>query len=126
MDGLVLHGFDNWRGGRFDEGSSAFPGNKVGEVVGAGGMAVRAYALEPDRGFLREGQTVSLTFDALPGASAQGRVARIAGAPEPKAEWGDGRYFTVDIDLESGADIALRPGMSVRVAVDAPAAETAP
>jgi multidrug resistance efflux pump len=120
MSGIVLHGFDNWRGGRFDEGSTAFPGNKVGEVVGEGGMAVRAYVLEPDRGAIREEQTVALTFDALPGATAQGRILRIAGAPEPKAEWGDGRYFTVDIELVSGAEIALRPGMSVRIAVDAP------
>jgi multidrug resistance efflux pump len=126
MAGIVLHGFDNLRGGRFDEGSSAYPGNKVGEVVGEGRMAVRAYVLEPDRGAFAEQQVVSLTFDALPGTRAQGRIARISGAPEPKAEWGDGRYFTVDIDLLPGADIALRPGMSVRIAVDAPAAEAAP
>jgi multidrug resistance efflux pump len=125
MDGVVLHGFDNMRGGRFDEGSTAFPGNKIGDVVGAGGMTVRAYVLEPDRGAMREGQRVALSFDALPGSTAEGRVARIAGAPEPKAEWGEGRYFTVDIDLVGAGAIALRPGMSVRVALDAAAAETA-
>ena len=121
MDGVVLHGFDNWRGGRFDEGSSAFPGNKVGEVVGAGGMSVRAYVLEPDRSALRDGQAVMLTFDALPGVQVQGTVTRIAGAPEPKAEWGDGRYFTLDIELADSDAVPLRPGMSARIAVeDAP------
>jgi hypothetical protein len=88
-------------------------------------MTVRAYVLEPDRGAMREGQRVALSFDALPGSTAEGRVARIAGAPEPKAEWGEGRYFTVDIDLVGAGAIALRPGMSVRVALDAAAAETA-
>jgi HlyD family secretion protein len=118
MDGVVLHGFDNWRGGRFDEGSSAYPGNKVGEVVGEGGMSVRAYVLEPDRAALQDGQTVALSFDALPGVQAQGKVARIAGAPEPKAEWGEGRYFTVDIEIADTATLGLRPGMSARIVID--------
>lgn len=120
MDGLVLHGFDNWRGVRYDEGSTAFPGGKIGDVVGAGGMSVRAYVLEPDRAALRDGQQVALSFDALPGVQTQGHVARIAGAPEPKAEWGEGRYFTVDIELADAPD-ALRPGMSARIVIDADA-----
>ena len=126
MDGVVLHGFDNWRGGRFDEGSSAYPGNKIGEVVGDGGVTVRAYALEPDRSGLRETQEVALSFDALPGVQARGRIVRIAGAPEPKAEWGEGRYFTVDIEPVDVAQLPLRPGMSARIAIDAATTETAP
>lgn len=120
--GTVIHGFDNWRGQRYDEGSSAHPGHRVGEIVGSGGMSVRAYVLEPDRAALREGQRVSLSFDALPQAEASGTVARIAGAPEPKAEWGDGRYFTVDIDLPDDLALPLRPGMSVRIETGSPTA----
>jgi HlyD family secretion protein len=116
--GTVIHGFDNWRGNRFDEGSSAYPGNRIGEVVGAGGMRVRAYALEPDRAGLREGATVRLSFDALPQSEATGTIERIAGAPETKAEWGEGRYFSIDIDLPDTLALPLRPGMSVRVAAD--------
>ena len=122
--GTVIHGFDNWRGGRYDEGSSAHSGTRIGEVVGAGGMRVRAYALEPDRAGLSEGQTVTLSFDALPGVVTPGRIERIAGAPEPKAEWGEGRWFSLDIDLPDGGDLPLKPGMSVRVAA-APGGETA-
>jgi HlyD family secretion protein len=121
--GTVIHGFDNWRGGRYDEGSSAHAGTRIGEVVGSGGMRVRAYALEPDRAGLSEGQSVTLSFDAVPGASTQGRIERIAGAPEPKAEWGEGRWFSIDIDLPEGFDLPLKPGMSVRVAV-VPASES--
>ncbi|MCI1711214.1 MAG: HlyD family efflux transporter periplasmic adaptor subunit [Chiayiivirga sp.] len=122
--GIVIHGFDNWRGGRYDEGSSAHAGTRIGEIVGAGGMRVRAYALEPDRAGLNEGQAVALSFDALPEASAQGRIERIAGAPEPKAEWGEGRWFSIDIDLPDDIDLPLKPGMSVRV-MAAPAGEVA-
>ena len=120
--GTVRHGFDSRTGQRYAEGRTAYPGEQVGEVAGAGAMGVRAYALEPERAALAVGQTVDLRFDALAGVVAHGRIERIGGAPESKNEWGDGRYFEVDIALE---DAALTPrllsGMSVRV--DAPRRE---
>lgn len=125
--GVVLHGFNNnWIGGRIDEGASTMPGSKAGEVVTGGAMRVRAWALEPDRRDLRIGQAVQLAFDALPGRRVPGRIHAIAGAPDRKPEWGEGRYFTVDIELADGARLALLPGMSVRVAVATTAAGTAP
>lgn len=122
-DGIVVHGFNNnWIGGRIDEGSSTMPGSKAGEVVGGGAMRVRAWALEPDRRDLRGGQPVQLSFDALPGRRVTGTIAAIGGAPERRPEWGEGRYFAVDIDFD-GEGLALLPGMSVRV-IAAPAAST--
>jgi HlyD family secretion protein len=124
--GRVVYGFDPWRGTRYEEGASAYPGHRVGEVVGDGGVAVRAYALEPDRAGLAEGQPVQLVFDALPGQPASGRIERIGGAPDTRAQWGDGRYFTLDITLDdAAAKLPLLPGMSVRVEVAA-STETAP
>ena len=116
--GVVVHGFDNWRGGRFDEGSSSWPGHPIGEVVGEGALGILAWALEPDRARLAEGQAVQLSFDALPGSQLEARIARIAGAPDAKAEWGEGRYFELEISLpESAAALPLKPGMSARVLV---------
>ena len=124
--GVVLHGFNNnWIGGRIDEGASTMPGSKAGEVVSGGAMRVRAWALEPDRRGLRVGQRVRLAFDARPGRHAEGRITAIAGAPDKKPEWGNGRYFTVDIELlPQQQALGLLPGMSVRV--DAPTATTVP
>ncbi len=114
--GVVVHGFDPWRGQRYDEGSSANPGQKIGEVVGAGGMQVRGHVLEPDRDALAVDAAVRLSLDAIPGVEFSGRIERIAGAPEPKAEWGDGRYFSVDVAIDAGAHAdQLKPGMSVRI-----------
>lgn len=112
--GVVIHSFDNWRGQRFDEGSSAYPGNRIGDVVGEGPLGVRLWALEPDRVGLREQQAVELRFDAYPGVSARGRIERISGAPEPKAEWGEGRYFSIDVAIDDGLELDLLSGMSVR------------
>lgn len=114
-DGIVVHGFNTgWLSGRIDEGSSSMPGSKAGEVVSGGEMSVRAWALEPDRRGLVEGQRVDLSFDALPGRKVVGRISHIAGAPDRKSEWGEGRYFTIDIDLDT-RQLTLLPGMSVRV-----------
>ena len=115
--GVLVHAFDSQSetGGRYDEGSSSYPGVKIGEVVGDGPMAIRAYALEPDRVGLAAGQVVGLMFDALRGERVQGRITTIAGAPQPKAQWGDGRYYQIDIALPERSRLSLRPGMSVRV-----------
>lgn len=121
-DGIVVHGFDPWRGTRYDEGSSSYPGQRVGEIVDGSAsqrLGVRAYALEVDRSAFVLGDSVAVSFDALGARSVAGKVARIAGAPAEKAEWGDGRYFEVEIDVElNPADTAtLRPGSSARVRV---------
>ena len=126
-DGIVVHGFNQgWLEGRIDEGSSTMPGGKAGEVVSGGAMRVRAWALEPDRRHLRTGQGVQLAFDAYPGSSVPGRITAIAGAPERKPEWGQGSYFTVDIELRAATRLKLLPGMSVRVIAPAAATPAAP
>ena len=115
-DGIVVHGFNQgWLEGRIDEGSSTMPGGKAGEVVSGSAMRVRAWALEPDRRGLHVGQDVQLAFDAYPGRNLPGRIAAIAGAPDRKPEWGEGRYVTVDIELRQQGKLRLLPGMSVRV-----------
>lgn len=124
-DGYVVHGFNNnWIGGRIDEGSSTMPGSRAGEVVSGRGTRVLAWALEPDRRGLQVGQAVELSFDAFPGSRVDGTIAAISGAPERKAEWGDGRYFEIDIDFDAGA-LKLLPGMSARAIVRPPAATAA-
>jgi len=121
-DGIVVHGFDPWRGLRYDEGSSSYPGQRVGEIVNDGetfDLAVRAWALDVDRPALKEGDAVSVSFDGASGAPVAGTIGRIGGAPQPKAEWGDGRYFDVDIALTLVPSLQkqLRPGSSARVLV---------
>lgn len=119
-DGVIVHGFDAWRGNRFDEGASSYPGQRVGEIVDADGapkLGVRAWALDVDRPGLTVGQPVSVAFDALAGSGVPARIARIGGAPQTKAEWGEGRYFEIELDIELPAELQsrLRPGSSARI-----------
>jgi multidrug resistance efflux pump len=114
-DGTVVHGFSRWFGNRLDEGASSFPGQEVGTVTGADVLSVRAWVLEPDRPGLAAGQSLQLTFDALPGRGAAGKITAISGASESRQEWGAGRYYVVDIEIADQAGLGLRPGMSARV-----------
>jgi len=115
QDGIVTHAYNEWRGERFEEGSSGFPGNLAGQVMGMKALQIQAWALEADRSHLAEKQTVQLSFDALPGSIIDAQISHIASAPGPRASWGNGRYFKVDIALPAGLQLKLVPGMSVLI-----------
>jgi multidrug resistance efflux pump len=115
IDGVVVHGFSPWRGRRFDEGESGFPGASVGQVIGDSALSVRTWVLEADRRHLSEGQEVRIRFDALPGVEVQSVIGSISTAPEARAAWGEGRYFRTDLTLPKDRDLALSPGMSALV-----------
>jgi multidrug resistance efflux pump len=125
-DGVVVHGYSAINGERLDEGSSAWPGNAAATVLGDGTMVVTAWVLEADRPYLREGQAVSVRFDALPGAALTGKVATITSAPEARPRWGLGRYFRARITLPENHGLPLAAGMSALVEPQAPGAATAP
>lgn len=119
-DGVVVHGYSPFNGERVDEGSSVWPGNVAGAVVGNGRMGVTAWVLEADRPYLRDAQAVGVRFDALPGALLEGRVASITSAPEARPRWGLGRYFRVRIALPERHGLPLVAGMSALIVPGAP------
>ena len=123
--GIVVHGYNPYRGERLDEGSTAWPGNAAGTVLGDGRMIVTAWVLEADRPYLRTGQAVGLRFDALPGVALAGTLAAITSAPEARPRWGQGRYFRARIALPDHHGLPLAAGMSVLVEPLAPGAAPA-
>ncbi|MFS2082519.1 HlyD family secretion protein, partial [Telluria sp. Tellsp99] len=114
-DGVVVHGYSPFNGERMDEGSTAWPGNAAGTVLGDGHMVVTAWVLEADRPYLRDRQAVALRFDALPGVVVTGKLAEITSAPEARPRWGIGRYFRARIALPDDHGLPLVAGMSVQV-----------
>ncbi|MFJ1470542.1 HlyD family secretion protein [Massilia orientalis] len=124
-DGVVVHGYSPFNGERMDEGSTAWPGNAAGTVLGDGHMVVTAWVLEADRPYLRDGQAVALRFDALPDVVVAGKLAGITSAPEARPRWGIGRYFRARIALPDDHGLPLVAGMSVQVEPLAPGAAAA-
>lgn len=118
-DGVIIHGYDRWSGKRLDEGGMGHIGSIAGHIMGSGQLRIVAYVLESDRSFIKQGQTVTVRFDAIPSAMVKGTVESIAGAPEAKAAWGSGRYFKTDIRLNEASNLPLQHGMSAAIeAVD--------
>ncbi|WMW81720.1 HlyD family efflux transporter periplasmic adaptor subunit [Undibacterium cyanobacteriorum] len=114
-DGVVIHGYDSWSGKRLDEGGMGHIGSLAGHIMGNGQMSVVAYVLEADRLFIKTGQVVTVRFDAIPGRLVKGTIGNIAGAPEAKATWGNGRYFKADITLSDTQGLSLQHGMSAAI-----------
>ncbi len=116
-DGVLVHAFSNWagnNGARLDEGSTSYPGQLAGEIVGSGKVHVAAFVLEPDRDAVSVGDRLCLHFDGLPRRQVDGRIRRISATSEARPEWGTGRYFTLEVDLPEGAESFAMAGMSVR------------
>lgn len=122
QDGVFIAGFHPWHGRRYTAGESAQSGFVAGQVVTPGRLGIRAYALENDRmGFALE-RPVSVSIDAYPDQTFTSRITRIAGAPEQRKSWGNGRYYTMAIDIPPELTLALKPGMSVLITPASPAA----
>ena len=114
-DGVIIHGYDRWSGKRLDEGGMGHIGSVAGHIMGTGQLRVVAHVLESDRSFIKQGQVVTVRFDAIPGALVKGIIESISGAPEAKAAWGSGRYFKTDIRLEDAGSLSLQHGMSAAI-----------
>ncbi len=114
-DGVITHGYNEWEGGRFEEGSEAAPGMTVAQIVGNGAMQVKSWALEADRPYIKVGQPMQLSFDALPGARLTGVIKSISSAPEPRTSWGNARYFRIEIELPANHAVPLSSGMSALI-----------
>ena len=125
VSGIVAYGFNEWRGRRYGEGESASAGATVGQILNGSATFVRAYALEVDRQALSLDMPVAVKIDALPGLVIESTIASISSAPEPRAAWGDGRYFQVDIELPR-VDALLVPGMSAQIEPKSSAAQPMP
>ncbi|MBK8283571.1 MAG: HlyD family efflux transporter periplasmic adaptor subunit [Ahniella sp.] len=113
QDGVFIAGFHPWHGRRYTSGESAQSGFVAGQVVTPGKHGIRAYALENDRMGFSLDKPVSITIDAFPGHWFNTRILRIAGAPEQRKPWGNGRYYTMAIEIPSELKLPLKPGMSV-------------
>ena len=127
IDGLVvIHGNADSAGGFFmfgmtlpdyHVGDQANPGSAIAEVIDISHLEVSAQVGETDRVNLKEGQSVEMKIDALPGETFSGKVKTVGGATSHEF-WDDNaqRKFDVAVELDR-ADSRLRPGFAVRLSI---------
>lgn len=128
MDGLVaLDKNEGAAGGfffsgmslpEFREGDQVEPGRTVGQVIDPKEMELVAKVGELERNSIKEGQSVDIQLDALPGTTFQGTVKNVSGS-NTRRFWDDdtSTKFEVSITL-ARTDERMRPGLTARVFIN--------
>lgn len=126
MSGLVIvHDNENANGGMFfggmtlpsfQEGDQVWPGSVVADVIDIGQMEVSAKVKETDRASVKDGQTVEVRVDALPGEVFHAKIKSVAGMVSNM--WFDdpAHNFDVSAGLDH-PDSRLRPGLATHVVI---------
>lgn len=96
------------------------PGAPIVQVAAPRSLRVETSDLnETDAAWIKPGDTAAVRFDALPGVTVTGTIARI----DPKARDGAGVNYTTVIQLDQIPD-GVRWGMTAHVDIEAGAPET--
>lgn len=118
----------DWRGGdsvrvvgerMVNAGDTVAANTPLVSVLGIAPITAAVFAPESDYALLSSGQAVTVTADALPTRTFEGRISRIA----PRFE-SDSRQARFEVTL-ANEDRALKPGMFVTVRVTVATAEGA-
>jgi multidrug efflux pump subunit AcrA (membrane-fusion protein) len=97
-------------------GDQAQAGSAIAQVVDPSGLELTSKVGERDHSNVKQGQSVEIVFDALPGRTYHGAVKRVGGmtAHQVFEDNPGGGTFDVSIQL-SDADARLRSGMTAQL-----------
>ncbi len=115
--GTAMYVEHPWTREKIRTGESVPRGARVLELPDIDDLRIKAWLNEVDIARITRGQQGSITFDALPGVRARGRIVHIGSQAQAKHYWGDANYIDVEIDIEGDVPVGLLPGMSVLVEV---------
>jgi HlyD family secretion protein len=128
MDGLVaLEKNEGAAGGFFfsgmslpeyREGDQVEPGRSVGQVVDAKEMELSAKIGELERNNIKEGQSVDIQLDALPGNTFHGTVKTVGGS-NTRRMWDDDTTTKFEVTIKlANTDPRMRPGLTARIFIN--------
>jgi HlyD family secretion protein len=128
MDGLVALEKNEGAGGGFffsgmslpeyHEGDQVEAGKSVGQVIDAKEMELSAKVGELERNNIKEGQSVDIQLDALPGTTFHGTVKTVGGA-NSRRFWEDDTSSKFELAIKlATTDPRMRPGLTAHVFVN--------
>ncbi len=102
----------------YREGDQVQPGRTVGQVIDPKGMELVAKVGELERNNIKQGQSVDIQLDALPGSTFHGTVKTVGGN-NTRRFWEDdsSSKFEVAITLAT-TDAQMRPGLTAHVSIN--------
>jgi hypothetical protein len=117
-EGVVVIG-DNGRTGRkLQVGDTVWVGMKLATIPDLSSLRVMAVLVDVDDGRVETGMPVNVVVDAFPDRTFRGKVASIALVADSLTRESLRRGFDISIVLEDADRDLLRPGYSVRAAVE--------
>jgi multidrug resistance efflux pump len=118
-DGIFIVS-ENWQEGRkWQVGDSPWVGLKLAEIPDLTSMQVNARLIDVDDGRIAPGLAAVCTMDTYPEMPIRGRIQEIGVVAKERDWFSMLRFFPVIVELERSDPEIMRPGMSVRVEVEA-------
>jgi HlyD family secretion protein len=97
-------------------GDQANAGSAIAQVVDPSGLELTSQINERDHSNVKEGQSVTVVFDALPGRTYHGAVKRVGGMTAHQVFEGNTGGGTFDVTIQlADADARLRSGMTAQL-----------
>jgi HlyD family secretion protein len=102
----------------YREGDQVEPGRSVGQVVDAKEMELSAKIGELERNNIKEGQSVDIQLDALPGNTFHGTVKTVGGS-NTRRMWDDDTTTKFEVTIKlANTDPRMRPGLTARIFIN--------
>lgn len=118
-DGIMVWADHPWEGRKLQIGDNAWVGMTVARLPDLRAMRVKAHLSDVDDGRIVPGLHAVATLDTYPDIPFRGRVTEIAPVAQEVERMSLRRGFEATIELEETDPERMRPGMSVRVEVEA-------
>lgn len=118
-DGIVQIGMDMSSGRTLQVGSNIWPGMEAARIPDLSTLRVEASLFDVDEGRLEVGQAAEVVLDAFPEERLEGRVTSIGRIAETPSQASTRRRFQVLVDVPELDASRMRPGMSVRLRIEA-------
>lgn len=115
IGGVVLY-IPKHNGGRWEIGERVWMMHKILKVADISTLRVDAKVLEVDSARIKIGQSARVTVDALPGQEVRTQVGEVGRMVHERSTQDSTKVFDVYLPITE-LDEAMRPGMSVTVAI---------
>ncbi|MCP3963077.1 MAG: HlyD family efflux transporter periplasmic adaptor subunit [bacterium] len=112
--GGILTLVRGWSGEIPQVGSQMWRGQQLAEIPDLTTMEAEVFVLEADAGGLEAGKPATVVIEASPEISYAAKIRRVDAVAKTHFRGSPVQYFGVVLELEDGADEAMKPGQRVR------------
>jgi HlyD family secretion protein len=117
QDGILIYG-DNWQSNRkIQPGDGLFQGMEVASLPDLASMQVIGYVYDTEYSSLSSNMRCSITLDALPGFTTEGRITSLTSVAGRKGFASQKKVFQAVIQLDKIDPAIMKPGMTARIKV---------